>query len=84
MVFILTIFLLTRILQRFKNNIVCNQLNLPEFVLIWKAVTLSSFGRFLHLPALIWGDSSVAEAHFVFVLGYTILTQLLVHSGLYQ
>ncbi|XP_044736939.1 protein ARV1 [Chrysoperla carnea] len=80
-VFVSTISIMTRLTQRlYKRKNDFTSFKETNFFTIWKAVTLSSFGRFLHLPALIWGDFKVAETHFVFVLGYTILTQLLVHS----
>ncbi|XP_026481157.1 protein ARV1-like [Ctenocephalides felis] len=47
---------------------------------MWKSLTLSSFGKFLMLPSLIWGDNSVTKIHWLLVFGYTTISQLLVYS----
>lgn len=48
---------------------------------IVKSYTISSFGKFFLLPALIWADNSAEHLNLLFVFIYTSLCQFLVFSG---
>lgn len=50
------------------------------FVVICKAVTLSTCGTILLLPSLIW-ETHIQEFHVLFVSLYTTLSQLLAYKG---
>lgn len=49
--------------------------------IIIKCYTISSFGKFFLLPALIWADNSAEHLNLLFVFIYTSLCQFLVFSG---
>lgn len=47
---------------------------------VMKFITLSSFGIFLFLPSLIWEKFGTEEYHFLFVIIYTALSQLVAYT----
>lgn len=51
---------------------------------VMKFITLSSFGIFLFLPSLIWEKFGTEEYHFLFVIIYTALSQLVAYTGKWQ
>ncbi|KAJ8945680.1 hypothetical protein NQ318_012398 [Aromia moschata] len=73
--FVVVIYLCTTVYTSFKNQ------RGISFVMVCKAVTLSSTGMFLFLPSLIW-DLSVHEYHSHFISLYTTLSQLLAYKAL--
>lgn len=48
-------------------------------IILWKALVLSNCGKVLMIPSLIWGEIGT-ETHFLFIMGYTFLSQLKVYS----
>lgn len=52
-----------------------------NFKMIMKTYTISSFGKFFLLPALIWTDHTGEQLNILFVFIYTTLCQFLVYSG---
>lgn len=52
-----------------------------DLLLILKTYTISSFGKFFLLPALIWSDHKGESLNILFVFIHTTLCQFLVYSG---
>ncbi|XP_044258732.1 protein ARV1 [Tribolium madens] len=65
----------------FLTKIYCKVLgkNVITFMMMWKTLTISSFGTFLLLPSLIW-DTSVQEVHLAVVSLFTTMSQLLAYT----
>lgn len=52
-----------------------------DLIMLIKTFTISSFGKFFLLPALIWSDYLSENLNIMFVLVYTTLCQFLVYAG---
>ncbi|XP_077286528.1 ACAT-related protein required for viability 1 [Arctopsyche grandis] len=55
-----------------------------DYLLIWKAITLASIGKFLMLPVLIWGSDYDRSMHSILVFVYVSLSLIHIQSVIFQ
>lgn len=53
-----------------------------HYTFLWKAFLLSSFGKFLRISEIIWGDIN-PNINRTFITGYSFLSQMQSYSGIY-